>query len=70
MDHDPQIKDFFLVFITSKNAPKSKKNRNDIFGVCWLIGNQILPHFDFSKFEIGPLEAKIFFFFLMLLESL
>ena len=44
-----------------ENAEKRQIGRtvcsNDLYGVCRLIGNQILPHFELLKFEIGLLEA-------------
>ena len=31
----------------------------EIYGVCRLIENQILSHFDVLKLEIGPLEVGV-----------
>ena len=42
----------------------------EIYGVSRLNGKQILPNFDILMFEIGLLEADIFFILQMLFESL
>ena len=59
----------FLVFKVKRKGPTKAKIAGGFFrpieiyyGVCRWNGNQILPHFDVLKFEIGPIkEDKIKF---------